>query len=66
MIHGTNDNDVPYSKSADMAFELARHGVEHELKTVPKGGHGLGGADRRHVTYGRARALEWIKRFMNR
>ena len=64
MIHGTNDTDVPYSKSADMAFELARRGVEHELMTIPKGGHGLGGSDPRHRAYGRARALAWIRRFM--
>ena len=64
MVHGTDDTDVPYSKSADMAFELARNGVEHELMTAPNGGHGLGGADRRHITYARARAIDWIRRVM--
>ena len=65
MVHGTNDNDVPYSKSADMAFELARHKVRHELITVPNGGHGLGGADKRHITYARARALDWIREILD-
>src|SRR5207245_2016462 len=45
MIHGTVDTDVPYELSANMAKELARHKVPHELITVPGAGHGLGGGD---------------------
>src|SRR5207249_881926 len=30
MIHGTNDDDVPYERSTDMAEALAKHGVPHE------------------------------------
>ena len=41
MIHGTKDTDVPYELSADMAKELAKHKVVHELVTVPEAGHGL-------------------------
>jgi acetyl esterase/lipase len=43
LIHGTKDTDVPYELSADMARELDRKGVEHQLITVPDGGHGLPG-----------------------
>jgi acetyl esterase/lipase len=43
LIHGTRDTDVPYAQSEMMAKELARAGVEHNLITVPEGGHGLGG-----------------------
>ena len=35
LVHGTEDTDVPYELSADMAKELARHKVPHELVTVP-------------------------------
>jgi len=64
MVHGTKDTDVPYSKSADMAKELARHNVPHELITVPGGGHGLGGADPKLRADAHARALEFIKQHL--
>ena len=34
LIHGTEDTDVPYELSADVAKELTRHKVSHELVTV--------------------------------
>ena len=60
MIHGTDDTDVPYDLSAAMARELARHGVPHELITVPRAGHGLGGGDKELVADAHARALEFV------
>ena len=42
LIHGDADTDVPYSQSVQMAEALRRAGVQHELITVPGGGHGLG------------------------
>ena len=44
LVHGTKDTDVPYQQSVSMDRELARHGVEHGLVTIPDGGHGLVGA----------------------
>lgn len=41
MIHGTGDTDVPHSKSVEMAAELKKHGVPHELVLVEGAGHGL-------------------------
>jgi acetyl esterase/lipase len=41
LLHGTADTDVPYAQSEMMAAELARHGVERELLTIPNGGHGF-------------------------
>ena len=61
MIHGTVDTDVPYELSANMAAELKRHGVEHELITVPDAGHGLSGGDRRLVNQAHERALAFIR-----
>lgn len=61
MVHGTEDNDVPYSKSTDMAKELARHKVPHELVTVPDAGHGLAGGDKKVVAKARAKALAFIR-----
>ncbi len=39
LLHGDADTDVPYAQSVQMAEALARHGVSHELITIPKGPH---------------------------
>lgn len=41
LLHGEKDTDVPCQQSVDMAVELARVGVEHELATYPQGFHGF-------------------------
>ena len=46
LFHGTNDTDVPYQQSADMAQALNQKGVFHELVTIPGGGHGFDGGVR--------------------
>jgi acetyl esterase/lipase len=61
LLHGTDDTDVPYELSAAMAKELARHGVAHELVTVPGAGHGLGGGDPKLAADAHAKARAFIK-----
>jgi acetyl esterase/lipase len=61
MIHGTKDTDVPYELSADMAKELAKHKVAHELVTVPDAGHGLAGGDKKLVAEAHAKAAAFIR-----
>src|SRR5208283_4915856 len=39
--HGDKDTDVPYQQSVEMAAELERKYVEHELVIVPGVGHGF-------------------------
>ena len=41
LVHGELDTDVPFGQSVEMADELARKGVEHQLIIVPKGPHGF-------------------------
>ncbi len=41
LLHGDNDTDVPYEQSLLMAEQLARADIEHELVTIPNGGHGF-------------------------
>ena len=62
MIHGTADTDVPYQESADMAVELKKHGVPHELITVEGGGHGLPDKSDPAVTEAFARAIAFIRK----
>lgn len=61
MIHGTKDTDVPYHCSTDMARELTKHGVKHELLTIEGAEHGLRDGDPKRVAEANARALEFIK-----
>ena len=44
LLHGDNDTDVPFEQSVLMARELERHGVQHELISMPGRGHGFDAA----------------------
>jgi acetyl esterase/lipase len=61
LVHGTEDTDVPYQLSADMAKELARFKVPHELVTVTGAGHGLSGGDKKLTADAHAKALAFIR-----
>ena len=60
LLHGTADTDVPYDRSVKMAQELARHGVKHELVTLPGAEHGLVGVDPALVDAANAKARAFI------
>jgi acetyl esterase/lipase len=64
LVHGTEDTDVPYELSADMAKELARHKVELDLVTVRGAGHGLFGGDPQAVREAHDKALAFIRRHL--
>jgi len=61
LIHGTEDTDVPYSESKNMAGRLAEVGVKHEFITVTGAGHGLSGAKPDKVAEIAKQAGEFIK-----
>jgi acetyl esterase/lipase len=66
MIHGTADTDVPYELSANMAQELARHKVPHELITVQGAGHGLSEGDPQLVQQAHQKAVDFIRRHLQK
>jgi acetyl esterase/lipase len=66
LIHGTKDTDVPYEQSEMMARELDRQHVEHELLTIPGGGHGFGGVQPAVVSKTNARVLEFLNRHLSK
>jgi acetyl esterase/lipase len=66
LIHGTADTDVPYEQSVLMAAEFQKHGVPHELVTIPDAEHGLAGADARAIDEGYRKALEFVDRHMRK
>lgn len=64
LLHGDMDTDVPYEQSVIMADELARVGIEHELITIPNGGHGFDKAGTRDPLV--AKAFERVLAFLER
>jgi len=61
LLHGTEDNDVPYECSTDMVEALKKVGVSHELITVKGGGHSLWGGDRKVIEAAFQRSLDYIR-----
>jgi acetyl esterase/lipase len=49
LAHGTDDTDVPYAESKMFSDELQQKGVPHQLITIEKGEHGLGGGDPKKI-----------------
>lgn len=66
MIHGTDDTDVPYEQSVMMAEQFKRHGVVHELVTIPNGEHGLGGGDPKRIDEAYESAFEFTQQHMKK
>jgi acetyl esterase/lipase len=65
MIHGTEDTDVPYSSSADLARELSRLDAPHELITIKGAEHGLRDGDAQLVARAHQRALVFIREHLS-
>ncbi len=65
LVHGTDDTDVPYAESKNMAARLAESGVAHELITVTGAGHGLSGAKPEKVAQIARQAAEYVKTYTN-
>ncbi len=61
LIHGTEDTDVPYSESKNMAEKLARSGVSHEFITVSGAAHGLSGASSEETSRIASRAVAFVR-----
>ncbi|MAG92978.1 MAG: hypothetical protein CMJ48_04425 [Planctomycetaceae bacterium] len=61
MLHGTADIDVPVEQSLNMARELKRLGVSHELITIENGGHSLWGGDKKLIEQAFERSMEYIR-----
>ena len=49
MLQGTRDNDVPVEQLLNMAAELKKQGVSHELTAIEGGGYSLWGGDRKLI-----------------
>ena len=65
LIHGTEDTDVPYSLSVDMAEALARNKVSHQLVTVQGAGHVFySGGDPKEKEKAHQRALDFVKLYL--
>jgi acetyl esterase/lipase len=63
LLHGDQDDDVPYEQSLAMAQALAQAGIEHTLLTIPGGEHGF---DRRVNDPEVAAAFAQVLAFLHR
>jgi acetyl esterase/lipase len=61
LIHGVDDTDVPYERSAEMAAALREAGAEHRLISVEGGEHGLFGADPSTIEAAFAEAASFLR-----
>lgn len=61
LIHGADDTDVPYERSAEMAAALREVGAEHRLITVDGAEHGLLGADPTTIEAAFAEAASFLR-----
>lgn len=66
LIHGTEDTDVPYQRSVEMAAALKAQGVPHELITVDGAGHGMAGAKPPDVQHVQQQVAAFIRRHLGK
>jgi len=64
LIHGDQDTDVPHEQSALMAAEFKKHGVSHQLLTIPGAEHGLAGADPQIIQATYRTAAEFLQKYL--
>jgi acetyl esterase/lipase len=64
LLHGDQDTDVPYELSVAMARALASAGVEHELITIPDGGHGFDWAQDEAASQAFERVLAFLGAYL--
>jgi dipeptidyl aminopeptidase/acylaminoacyl peptidase len=61
MLHGTDDADVPYAKSVEMAKALKKLGQPYELLTIANGGHGLWGGNKKQIGEAHVRSIAFMR-----
>jgi acetyl esterase/lipase len=66
LLHGDKDTDVPYEQSVLMAGEFKKHGVEHQLVTIPGGEHGLGGGDKQAIDDAYRAAMAFLRKHLQK
>nr|AFU63348.1 Meta-fission product hydrolase [Sphingobium fuliginis ATCC 27551]CAD13182.1 putative aromatic hydrolase [Sphingobium fuliginis ATCC 27551] len=65
LMHGTDDHDVPYEESANMALQFEKHGVPYVLKTIDRGGHGFGGGSPDQIEDAYRSMRDFIVRYLD-
>jgi dipeptidyl aminopeptidase/acylaminoacyl peptidase len=65
LIHGTQDEQVPYQQSVRFRELMEANGNRCDLLTIPKGRHGMGGWDPFYPQY-KPIMIEWLERTLGR
>lgn len=66
LLHGDADTDVPFEQSTLMAAEFKKHGVDHVLRNIPGGEHGLDEGDRKQIDAAYRDAFEFLRTRLDR
>jgi acetyl esterase len=61
-IHGTKDDQVPFSQSEIMCDAMKKVGASCELITVQDGGHGMGGWKEPEMQHWKPEMVAWLKK----
>ena len=64
-IHGTRDDQVPYSQSTIFCAAIKRAGVGCELITIENGGHGMGGWKAPEMQHWKGEMIAWLKKTLD-
>jgi alpha-L-fucosidase 2 len=62
-IHGTKDDQVPYSQSTSFCEAIRKAGSECELVTIEGGGHGMGWKEP-SMQHWRGEMIAWLKKML--
>ena len=61
IIHGTKDDQVPFSQSELMLEAMRKIGVPCKLITIDGGGHGMGGWKEPDMQHWKPEMIAWLK-----
>lgn len=64
-IHGTKDDQVPYSQSTEMCAAMKKAGAGCEIITVEGGGHGMGSWKADDMQHWKPEMVAWLRKTLS-
>ncbi len=60
-IHGTKDDQVPFTQTTEMCEAMKRVGARCEIITIDGGGHGMGGWKAPELQHWKPEMVDWLR-----
>lgn len=64
-IHGTSDDQVPYSQSTEFCADIRKVGTPCELITIKDGSHGMSNWEAPAMEHWKPEMIEWLKKTLH-